>query len=406
MKILTTAALTALWLATGVLTTGLRAESGRIYGTILTQDGETLEGWIRWDKNEAFWDDVIDGTKEKEGRSRKKRSRDRSENKWFNFNFDGSGIISGSARQTEIKLGHIESIIPVSSGEATVVLKSGKEFDITGADIGSAVREILILDKTEGEIYLDWDDIDEITFKSETSEPQDGAERLFGKVTTRAGEEFVGWIEWDVDEVLSTDELDGDEDKRRNRKVEFGKIKSIERRSRSSAIVNLTNGKTMRLSGTNDVNSENRGIRVKSSDVSRIDIPWSEFDVVVFMPVPKDRIEGYSAFDGGQELHGTVYDEDGKQYTGKIVWDDDERYTWEHLNGKYDDLDVIVEFSSIKSIERDSHDAAIVTTRGGRNLVLSGSNDVDSDNNGIIVLQPDGDQVELDWYDFSKVEFK
>ena len=75
MKILTTAALTAFWLATGIMTTCARAESGRIYGTIRTQDGETLEGWIRWDKNEAFWDDVIDGTKEKEGKSRKKRSR-------------------------------------------------------------------------------------------------------------------------------------------------------------------------------------------------------------------------------------------------------------------------------------------------------------------------------------------
>ena len=37
---------------------------------------------------------------------------------------------------------------------------------------------------------------------------------------------------------------------------------------------------------------------------------------------------------------------------------------------------------------------------------MKGSNDVNSENNGIIVKLDDGDEVEVDWYDFEKAEFK
>ena len=37
------------------------ADPGQIYGKIYTTDDEVLEGFIRWDKNEASWDDILDG---------------------------------------------------------------------------------------------------------------------------------------------------------------------------------------------------------------------------------------------------------------------------------------------------------------------------------------------------------
>ncbi|MBD3333194.1 hypothetical protein GF356_10120, partial [candidate division GN15 bacterium] len=55
--------------ATGLLVllaaTGATADNeGRIYGKIITVDGDTFEGLIRWDKNEANWVDVLNGNKE------------------------------------------------------------------------------------------------------------------------------------------------------------------------------------------------------------------------------------------------------------------------------------------------------------------------------------------------------
>lgn len=38
--------------------------SGRIYGKITTVDGDIYRGYIRWDKNEASWVDVLNGNKE------------------------------------------------------------------------------------------------------------------------------------------------------------------------------------------------------------------------------------------------------------------------------------------------------------------------------------------------------
>jgi hypothetical protein len=384
------------------------AESGRIYGTIRTVDGDEFEGWIRWDKNEAFWDDILDGTKERSTRKYRRKYHGRSSDRRTigDLARDGLFYSIGSSRQSEVKFGHIKSIVPLSSSDALIVLKSGLEFEMSGADVGSGVREIMINDLKEGEIYFDWDDIDEVDFKKEPREPDTGVERLYGKVLTRNGDEYVGWIEWDVDEVLSTDVIDGDEGSRRNRKIRFDKIKSIERRSRSSSIVTLKSGKSMRLSGSNDVNSENRGIRVKSDELGRVSISWSDFDRLDLMPVPKDKLPKYDSFDGGHDIEGTVYTEDGEQYTGKIVWDEDETYTWEHLNGDYDDDAVVIEFANIDTIEKRSRRGSIVTTKSGRNIELRGSNDVDSDNNGIVVTMDDGDEVEIDWYDFDRAKFK
>lgn len=377
----------------------LHAESGRIYGELRTIDGETFEGWIRWDKNEAFWDDILDATKERDGKYRS-RSRDNRGAGFFEFNW------SGSSRQSELKFGHISSIVPTSSSDAMVTLKSGQRYEMTGADLGSGIRELVIIDRDEGEIYFEWNDVDEIIFKEESMEPVRRGERLYGKVTTRRGDEFIGWVEWDVDEILTTDVLDGDQGSRRNRKIRFEKIQAIERRSSSSAIVTLKSGKEVRLSGSNDVDSGNRGIRVKDPALGRVSIDWSDFERVEFMPYPKDKLPRYADFDGGREIEGIVITEDGERFEGKIVWDADERYTWEHINGDYHDLDVAVEFAEIRSIEKHSRRGAIVTTKAGRNLLLKGSNDINYENNGIIVKLSDGDEIEIDWYDFERAEFK
>ncbi len=42
----------------------LLAESDRLYVRILTRDGRTLEGPVRWTRNEASWWDLLDASKE------------------------------------------------------------------------------------------------------------------------------------------------------------------------------------------------------------------------------------------------------------------------------------------------------------------------------------------------------
>ncbi|MCK4858417.1 MAG: hypothetical protein KAT58_10640 [candidate division Zixibacteria bacterium] len=391
----------------------LYAESGRIYGKLYTVDDEVFEGWLRWDKNEAFWDDVLDGTCERERildrkvkKSRRYKDKRKRSVNFFGFRFgkDSWSFSFGGGSACELQFGHMQTLYVEGSSEATVTLKSGEEVEFTsGADLGSSVREILLVDINEGEIYFDWDDIEKIEFSEEPRDPDDGRERLYGRLSTRRGGDFTGWIEWDVDEVFSDDKLDGDEERRRKRKFAFSRIKVIERRSSSSSIVTLTDGKEHVLRNSNDVNSENRGIYVKSSDFGRIKVEWSDFEKVEFLDVPKSDLPAYDDFDGGRPLQGTVTTEDGEEFSGRIVWDDDEEYSWEHLNGEFKRMEMDIPFSLISMIEKSSRRGSVVTLKNGDSYLLKGSNDVDDDNRGIFIILDNGDVEEVDWYDFQQL---
>jgi hypothetical protein len=99
-----------------------------------------------------------------------------------------------------------------------------------------------------------------------------------------------------------------------------------------------------------------------------------------------------------------VYTEDGDKFTGDIKWDDDEEYTWEILDGDYRGISFDIEFTFIKSIEKMSRHGSEVTLTDGRVFNLRDSNDIDSDNKGIIVYT-DKDEIYIDWEDFAKADF-
>ncbi|MEE8576474.1 MAG: hypothetical protein V3T31_04400, partial [candidate division Zixibacteria bacterium] len=245
----------------------LADQTGRIYGKITTVDGDILEGPIRWDKNEASWVDVLDGTKDFKKRKRSDSRRRKYSRRGRNFQFFGITIGDGrssifSSASSGIRFGHIESMIPLDDDRAELLLKSGESVIMTNGstDIGSGVREIVIEDESEGELELVWDDIEQIDFYSGRSSESSGfGERLYGTMTTRDGETYEGFVCWDVDELFTSDILDG-EDKRKRRKIKFGKIESIERYSSNAAMVVLKGGSEMVLRGTNDVDSDNKGI--------------------------------------------------------------------------------------------------------------------------------------------------
>lgn len=392
--------------------------SGRIYGKIYTIDGDELEGLIRWDKNEGSWVDILNGNKERyrsrsdrdrdRRRSYRDRSRSRSRVKIFGITLGSESIVNfrAGSRESGIRFGHIKTLEVTGNDEALLILKNGEEVEFVGGstDIGENIREIIIEDEREGELELIWDDIDRIEFMAAPNDEESNfGERLYGTMTTRRGETFTGFVCWDTDELFERDILDGDE-RNRSRRIKFGKIKAIERYSSSGATIYLKSGGEMTLKGSNDVNSGNRGISILDPNLGMIEVDWDEFDRLEFSEIPRGIT--YGSFDGGRRLYGTVLDDDGEKYTGKITWDDDEEYTWEILNGSYRGVEFDVEFGLIKSIERQSSRGSIVTLKDGRVLKMRDSNDVDDDNNGIFITLDDGDVVELDWYEFDRVDFK
>jgi len=396
-----------------IAATAVSAEEGRIYGKIYTDRGDVLEGPIRWDKNEASWDDMIDGYKEPPERAEKSKRRkyDDKSTKIDVFGwtvFSSGGSWSGS-RQSAIQFGEIQRLTPTGGNSADLLLKSGKDIELTSSstDLGDAVREIVVETKDEGELELDWDDIDYIEFMDGGDIQSDFGNRLFGTVTTSRGGEYTGWICWDMDELFGDDILDGRE-RDRKRKIKFSQIDRIEKISSQASRIILKNGDEIRLDDSNDVDSGNRGIVVSDPKMGRVIVEWDEFEGLDFKEPSKDDIVKYGDFDGGKPLYGTVFDEDGDEYTGYILWDNDEESTWEVLDGDYRGVSFDIPFANIKSIEKLSRRTSRITLWDGRQFKLRDSNDVDEDNNGIFVTStPEGEpETSLDWDDFERVEFR
>ena len=403
--ILVVAVAVVLCMASGALAT----DHGFIFGTITTKSGDHYTGRIRWDQNEGFWDDLIDATKTDDDRYESSH-RHGVRISILGIKFDG-GDWDDESSASELEFGQIKSIEPRSSGRVIVRLKNGEKvrFEDSGTDIGSGNRGIRV-DTGDGEEVadLDWGDIEQIDLKPEPDDyrpTNDKVERLYGRVKTEGGDDLLGFIAWDVDEIYSTDVLDG-EVKDRTRKVEFGTIESIEKVSSNACLVRRKSGPEFRMTGTNDVDDGNRGVAVTIPGLGRARVDWDEFQSVTFLPIPADASPGYDQFNGGKRLHGTVVDGDGKSYTGAIAWDNDERFDWEHLNGEQNGVRYDVELANVAKIERYSGRAARVTLRNGTVLRLRGSNDVDDDNKGIFVESTKDETEEIDWDDFEKITFE
>lgn len=343
--------------------------SDRLYGVVTTRGGDRHEGFLRWDRNEGSWSDVLDANKTTDGRT----------------------------TRAGIRFGHVHTLERLGRSEGLITLRSGEQVVLSGGatDLGSGLRALRVDRAGEGEIVLGWDDLAAVEFLPAPVEAHPTEGRIRGTLETRLGHSFRGAIAWDVDEIYAGDILDGDLDGERQR-IPFGEIASIERHGSRAARVVLRSGEEMILDGTNDVDRSISGISVSDPGLGEVKVDWDAFDRVVFDDV--DAAAPELAFDGGRPIEGTVVTENGERIAGRIVWDADEAYTWEMLNGEDDGVAFQIEFGRIARIER-TFTGARVELRDGRIFELSGSNDVDDGNRGVLV-ERGAERVRVRWDDF------
>ena len=346
--------------------------SNRVYGTVTARDGRTHEGFLRWDRNEGSWSDMLDLTKLDRG-------------------FTG---LSG------VRFGHVRHIRSLGRNQALFTLRSGHQVGMRGhsTDLGRAMRDLKVSSLSNDETSLQWDDISEVSLMPAPPGATPSGGRLHGTLKTTSGLRFTGYITWDVDEIYSTDILDG-KTAGFSYEIPFGAVDRIHREDRRSARVLLHSGESLTLSGTNDVNRENRGITVSDPGLGQVKVQWDDFAFVRFHGT--DSEASWNDFDGGRQLRGTVITAAGDELSGEITWDQDEYQSWEMLNGSVRGAELDIEFSNIARIVKYEHGSAVVL-RDGRSLTLSGSNDVDSGNRGIVVTS-DGESRTVKWADFREL---
>jgi len=395
----------------------------RIWGRVLTSEGVVHEGFIRWDRNEGSWVDLLDGSKQSRPedyavwlaaneRSRAKRSLDFL---GYRISWDEEDPEFRSWVASAIRFGHMQSLVVEGPDSVTVELKSGQRLALTGGatDIGRSIRDVVVDPPGGRQVELAWRDLDRVDFSQPPAGAVPDSPRLFGTVEDVHGDRYTGFIAWDLDEIFESDVLDGEEMQGGDeRDVRFADISSIERIDRGSRVV-LRDGQRLELTGSNDVDRGNAGVQISDPALGMIEVEWREFRQIRFHePTADAPPAGYQSFDGGRSLLGSVETQSGEWIDGVIRWDADEASTWEMLNGKANEVSFSIEFGFIERIERDAAFGATVTLVDGRSFHLDDSNDVNWDNKGVMVAR-EGSRLDfvdswrlVSWDDLRAVTFR
>jgi len=400
----------ALWTAVAVLALAAipaaAAEvGGYLYGTVETVSGTSYTGELRWGTEEAFWDDLFNASKLDEPatgrlpRDYRQRSRKVSA---FGLELSGPWNDSWSQRQLIVRFGDLAEIRPHGDDGAEITLRNGRTMRIEGGsnDVGGTVW---VWDASVGKIGVDWVRIRSIRFAATPAALHPVGERLRATVKTTEGS-FSGFLQWDSEECLTVDTLDGDtEDGRVS--IPLGKIKSIARESRHASRVELADGRVLELSGTNDVDSSIRGILVEDPRFGRVEIPWEAFERAD-LEVAADSGRGYGDYPALGDIRARVTSVAGKSREGKIAFDLDETQLWEMLDGAQGDIEYHIPFLRVKSIQPLSRLRTRVELVDGQTLELEGETDVSDDNAGVAFLDAPGslDDDYLRWENVAKIE--
>lgn len=176
--------------------------------------------------------------------------------------------------------------------------------------------------------------------------------------------------------------------------VEFGAIERLLVEDGVTTVVLRDGVRLETAGGSNDLDAE---LQILLADGSQRAVAYDNVRSIVFATAP----EGHPTFP--PQLYGRAETRFG-EFSGVLAWDADERLATEMLDGEIGGDEVVVDFGSIVTIEPFGNESRVVTG-DGRELVLDGTNDVNGENRGLIVVGADFGRVLVDWEDLERVTF-
>ncbi|NNE27185.1 MAG: hypothetical protein HKN09_10105 [Saprospiraceae bacterium] len=378
-----------------------------IYGKITTHSGEEYVGFMRWGKEELFWHDIFNSEKIDDQHYKVAKKSNQKDNKWYEFDWSWSSIWEDkyrtSAHTFACLFGDIKSIDVLRDSKVIVELKDGSKLNLRGGsnDIGTTVK---LTDYELGLISFDWNKIDKIEFLGASSRVElPYAAPIYGTLHTRRNGQFTGFVKWDLDERTLEDVLDGDSNIG-DQKLPFKSIKTITKEG-NGAHITLKSGREIYLTGSNDVNGSNRGIALYHEDIGSIEVPWKEFKSLTLADKAPAG-PSYESFEAPKGLSGVVQTYNDKRFEGMLVFDIDEKYEIELLDGNDDAIEYQIPFRNITKILPKNSSYSIVRLTSGDELLLGDSQDVSAKNDGILVFvknQKDPHYIAWDDIDFVQI---
>lgn len=385
------------------------ADNGFLYGKVTTNDKKEFTGYIRWGTEETFWIDEFNAVKndnpfynllsKKDRRLLSESHGDRGEFRIFDIRI---GKLNKSAfmHQFVCRFGDIKKI-GLDDDVVVLTMKNGESIEVgdNSNDIGA---KITVKDASFGKVVLRWNRIESIEFLSAPKSDVD-EKPLFGTVTSKYGS-YTGFVQWDAEERLYSDELDGDTEDGRVSLL-MGSIRSMEKK-RKGLMVKTVDKQELYLTGTNDVDGRNRGIVVTDAKGMIVEIPWEAFQKVEFSD-KAPKLPQYNDFQTPKRLKGTVKTYSGDKHDGLIVYDLDEAWEYEQLEGRdRNDVEFRVMFRDISSIEVNDDDTIIVLKNENKLELITGQ-DVGERNQGILIMKDVKDKkpIYIPWDDCATITF-
>ncbi len=395
-------------------------KNSAIYGRVTTVSGDKYTGAIKWgtdnsSKAEVFWAEIFNGTKTSNDflkhlseKEQEELSEGEEGSSWIKIDLGVLSIwedkFSRSQHEFKARFGDIRSIEPMRRERARVTLKNGVILEVTGdnsEDIGEAIT---VYDFELGEVKLSWARLERVDFMEAPKELNDNfGKPIFGIVDAGRKGTFKGQIEWDSDERFLHEILDG-KDRNGDRKIPFRSIKKIEK-GRSGVDVTLNSGRTLFITGSNDVNQGNRGVIINDPEVGQVKISWRDF---MELEITGDQNLGmsYNDFPVSKGITGTVVTIDGEEHKGLIAYDLDEAWEFEILDAKDDRAEFQIPLRNVKSIVPKNYNYSMVRLKNGESLLLGEHRDVSNSNAGILVFpSKNGEPIYIRWSKVDEIIF-
>ena len=389
-----------------ILFTNLVAnDSGFIYGKIVLKDGNQYQGPIRWGEKygqEYFWLDTFDASKTENHFEKYIDQSDLQKiekRNFFSFLRRSFSDDKLSTHQFVVHFGDIKQIQSRGRHYVDVVLKNNETYEVSGSDVGET---LYIIDETDNEqIKIKWKKVDYVEFmETPKSLKRSFGDALYGILETENGT-YKGLIQWDYEESLLNEELNGDEDD-----LFFREISSIHKEGRNGVSIVLKNGRKRYLSGTNDVDRDNRGIVLKNMELGKIEVYWDEF---VSLEIGEKGVysgPAYSEFQPAKALEGSIQLNSGETIAGRFAFDLDETYSVEMIDGKLDDMNFSIPIRNIKEISPKGRYSAIITLQNDIRFSLYDQTDVSKKNSGILIWAENKTPSYYSWNEIKTIQFK
>ena len=378
-----------------------------IYGSITTDYGDVYTGFMRWGKEEMYWHDIFNSTKTKNFKPSKQEHKEN--NDWRKLDWNLNNIwrsnYQSNSHSFACFFGDIDKLKVKRSHRVEVVFKNGSSLDVQGGsnDIGTS---LFVYDNEIGQIKLHWDDIDLIDFFQAPDKIKNPyGKALFGTIKTDRRTKYTGYIKWDLDERQGNDILDGDSHYG-DQKIPFEKIGFIQKNPGGNSIkLSFNSGRTIKVSGSNDCNDENRGIAVYVDHIGSIEIAWEDFNAVQFLD-PETAGPSYNNFYDPKSLKAKIHTFDGDSFEGFIAFDKDEIWNLEFLDGNDDEIEYQIPIRNISKIIPKNKNYSLVYLKNGEELLLGDRQDVSYANDGILIFKNNQkDPTYLEWDEVDEIIF-